>query len=110
MKETEWLACTDPQRMLRFVRGNGCGRKLQLFVCAACRRPWPLLEVQCLRSAVEISEAYADGTVGPAELARAAAAAWPVVRSLPRTAPGYHAGWATAWSTAPDNGYFAENA
>jgi hypothetical protein len=79
-------------------------------VCAACRRHWLLLEVECLRSAVEISEQYADGTVGRAELAKAATAAWHIVRPLPRSAPGYHAGWAAAWSTAPDNRYFAENA
>jgi len=40
----------------------------------------------------------------------AAQAAWGIVRPLPRNAPEYRASWAAAWSTAPANQYFAENA
>jgi hypothetical protein len=108
--EKEWLECADPTPMLEFFGGKAVERKLQLFVCAACRRHWPLLEDECLRNAVESSERYADGTVDQAELARVAAAAWPIVRPLPKHAPGYHVAWAAAWSTAPANRYFAENA
>jgi hypothetical protein len=27
MTEAEWLACTDPEKMLEFVRGKGSNRK-----------------------------------------------------------------------------------
>ena len=110
MTEQEWLECADPKPMLEFLRGKAVERKLQLFVCAACRRHWPLLEDDRLRNAVESSERYADDTVGHAEFAGVAAAVWPIVRPLPKHAAGYHVAWAAAWSTAPANRYFAENA
>ena len=34
MTEREWLACTDPRRMLKFLRGVAGDRKLRLFTVA----------------------------------------------------------------------------
>jgi hypothetical protein len=75
MTESEWLACTDPQQILEFVRGRASDRKLRLFTCACCRRVWDALTDQRSRSAVEAAERYADGLAGREELAAQAEAA-----------------------------------
>jgi hypothetical protein len=36
MTEDEWLVCTDPNKMLNFLRGKISNRKLRLFTCVCC--------------------------------------------------------------------------
>jgi hypothetical protein len=43
MTEAEWLACTNPEKMLDILRSNASERKFQLFVVACRRRIWHVL-------------------------------------------------------------------
>lgn len=73
MTEAEWLACTELERMLEFLRGKATGRnrKLRLFGVACCRRIWRLLKDDRSRKAVEASESFADKVIRGPELVAA---------------------------------------
>jgi hypothetical protein len=64
MTEDEWLACTDTQKMLTFLRGKARDRKLRLFACACHRRARQVPGDDELLKAVDSLERYADGPVG----------------------------------------------
>ena len=71
MTEAEWLACTDLDKMLAFLRKRGGfrdgGRKFRLFACACCRQLWGELTGPGVRQAVEAAERAADGLLGDEE-------------------------------------------
>ena len=50
MTEAEWLAGTEPEKMLAFIRAKASERKVRLFAC--CRRIWRLLSDDRSRKAV----------------------------------------------------------
>ena len=66
MTDTEWLACTDAQPLLDFLRDSGklSERKARLFAVACAHHVWPWLLDERSRKAVEVSERYAEGLVG----------------------------------------------
>ena len=69
MTEAEWLA-GDWSGMAKFLGPRATPRKLRLFECACCRAVWHLFLGGC-RTAVEVSERYADGLATEADLAAA---------------------------------------
>jgi hypothetical protein len=70
MTEAEWLACTDPEPMLEFLRGKASERKLRLFACACVRTVWHLLDARS-RNLVDLSERFADGVATRQQVASA---------------------------------------
>jgi hypothetical protein len=59
MTEAEWLACSDPLKMLDYLRADPAARKTLLLVCACIRRYWDLL-VEDGRNWVLVAEDYAE--------------------------------------------------
>lgn len=55
----EWLACTDPERMLEYLAESASERKLRLFAVGCCRRFWHLLDLRS-KEAILTSERTAD--------------------------------------------------
>ena len=97
MTEQEWLACTNPDQMLDFLREKASVRKLRLFGCACCRRIWPLLTDDRSRQGVEIAERFADGLITELDREKANGLAWwahgdtygPLVDYIRRTPEGH---------------------
>jgi hypothetical protein len=67
--------------MLEFLRGRASDRKLRLFAVACCRRVWNLLEEDAFRSAVEISECFAEGRTSKRDVRTASDRARAAARS-----------------------------
>jgi hypothetical protein len=61
MTEAEWMRCSRPKVMLRWLKHRVSDRKLRLLGCACCRHCWQLITDSRLRDAVETSERFADG-------------------------------------------------
>ena len=97
MTEAEWFACTEPWRMVDYLRSNRRlrnARKLRLFVVASCRRHWALLTDERSREAVEVAELYADGLATDRQREVAARAARAAQRTVFR--PAFKASCAAA--------------
>jgi hypothetical protein len=99
MTEADWLACTDPQKMLEFLQDKASGRKLRLFACACCRRVWPLLVDRQSREAVEVAELYAEGEASDENLASARDAALRTYLTSPPGTASYRAAAAAFYAT-----------
>jgi len=70
MTEADWLAATDPEPMLYFLKGKVSDRKLRLFAAACCRRVLHAADEDEKGSVllVQLAERHADGRAGEAEL------------------------------------------
>jgi hypothetical protein len=71
MTEAEWLACTDPEPMLEFLRRRISDRKMRLFAVACCHRVWPSFRHEEFRDAVQKAELFADGLADRNEMLEA---------------------------------------
>jgi hypothetical protein len=60
MTEAEWLTCTDPFSMVRFLGRKASERKMRLFVCATLRRSMKP-EFQIVWQSVALAEEWVDG-------------------------------------------------
>jgi hypothetical protein len=74
MNELDWLACDDPNRLLRHLGKKYSRRKLRLFSCACCRLIWDTLG-GAGGDAVAVAERFADGEATELELDEAGEAA-----------------------------------
>jgi hypothetical protein len=67
--EQEWLVCTDPTPMLRFLRGKVSDRKFRLFAVGCCRRIPSYASDPRNKYEIEMAERLADGLAGLASKA-----------------------------------------
>lgn len=67
MTKKKWLESTEPQLMLKLLRGKVTDRQLRLVVCAFVRLAWDKL-TPASRSALEVGERFADQGVSPHKL------------------------------------------
>jgi hypothetical protein len=100
--EVDWLSCTDPERLLEFLRGKASERKLRLFACACCRRVWPMLRPN-QQHAVEMAEKFADGSADLRDLIAARTVALAASHEAPPGEAVIHqratqAQWAAYWT------------
>src|SRR4051812_2989698 len=92
----EWQRCSDPDAMVRALPADQYQRELRLFAVACVRRVWDLVPLGC-RSAVEMSERFAEGRANESDLAAAVAAA---DREVQETFPGHAAPDAHAYAAS----------
>jgi hypothetical protein len=59
MTEAEWMACTEPEPMLVFLRGKSSERKLRFFARACLCREWHLLSIVS-QNLVKVTEQFDD--------------------------------------------------
>jgi hypothetical protein len=71
MNEAEWLACTEPEPMLKFLLRKTSDRKWRLYLCGGCRHITKLFFDPNSLVAVKVAERFADGEATAEELERA---------------------------------------
>jgi hypothetical protein len=113
MTEREWLACTDPQKMLHALASlNPQGNLLSRMRSPILDRKFRLVAVACGRlieqgiprevgiAAINVAERFADGKATAADLKaakRATWAAWQDFRGQPTSTALWTAAWIADW-------------
>jgi hypothetical protein len=108
MTEAEWPACADPNLMVaHLTEGTGLGiseRKARLFGCCIRHRVWPLLCDERSRSALDVSERFADGLATADELVASKQNAFAAAAALSDSLGGeddrYQAAAGILWAVA----------
>src|SRR5262249_45225462 len=59
--EADWLASTDPEKMLAFLQGKASERKFRYFLVACARRVLPVYPDEDMIEALAVAERFADG-------------------------------------------------
>jgi hypothetical protein len=88
MTEAEWLAGTDPQKMLTVLKGKARPRQLRLFASACYRHIERLLQHKDSRRVVDLIELYAEGAATPEQVREAA--------------EEVNEEWSDSWDWSPD--------
>ena len=111
MNEQEWLACTDPQPMLEFLRGKVSERKLWMFAVACWRQLCELYPDVSIQQAVDARELFADGLIGRDKLEatlQASGNLW--LKNLDAYMHAVHLAFMTArWDERPSASTVSEN-
>ncbi len=76
MTEIEWYECTDPHVLIAHVQSQVSEGQLRRICCSFVRRVWDLLSDARSRTAVEVSEAFAQNCVSLEELTECRKAAY----------------------------------
>src|SRR5580692_3450838 len=61
MKEDEWLACEDPEKMLAWVEPRSSPRKQRYYFCECCRGIKRYISDKQNQLFISYAEAYAEG-------------------------------------------------
>jgi len=96
MTEAEWLACADPEAMLKSLPNldRAADRKLRFFAVASCRCIASFVQNEHLRGVVNTVERYADGQATHREMVSAAKTSdWVGLLSERRDRVLAHAAW-----------------
>jgi hypothetical protein len=111
LTEAEWIACSDPRKLLEFLHGKVTFRKLWLMLCGWSRLDWKWLPPRG-RSVVDVGERFADGLAGDSDRGSADAELWWATRDGHRTirnrlarsaAAGNSELWEVAYVSASSN-------
>ncbi len=104
MTEAEWLALDDPEFALRAIGDRSSVRKWRLLACACARFNWDSLADPRSRSAIEVSERFADGNGTAEELSIARKAAFDAAEAIQESGneTQYQASASLLWAVSPD--------
>jgi hypothetical protein len=76
MREEQWLACMDPEPMLKFLGKRCTPRKLHLIAIACCRRIRHLITQSDTRRLLDLAPESVDRAINESELRILISSAW----------------------------------